>query len=88
MGKPPATLDDPGDPRATDVGGGPVRGDLAIDEALGRMGVILQRGAGSVTLRALTGGARWDTAPANLRPLTSRERLSARIAVVNGRWGK
>ncbi|WP_254394155.1 hypothetical protein [Streptomyces buecherae] len=88
MGKPPAALDGTGGPWPMDPERGPARGELAMDESSGRMGVVLRPGAGRVALRALTGGDRWEAAAAAVRLPTPRERLSARIAIVNGRWGK
>lgn len=88
MGKPPAALDEPAGQRAADPDRGPACGELVMDDALGRMGVVLRRGPRLIVLRALTGGDRWEAEPRAIRPLTPRERLSARITIVNGRWGK
>ncbi len=86
MGKPPAALDGSGGPWPMDPEQRPARGELTIEESSGRVGIVLRPDEGRVALRSLTGGDRWEAAA--VRPPTPRERLSARIAIVNGRRGK
>ncbi|MFE6778910.1 hypothetical protein [Streptomyces sp. NPDC057702] len=88
MGKPPAALGGPGGPWVAPPDRGPTSGEWVIDTASGRLGVVLRHGARRVALRSLTGGDVWETDCAALRSPTPRERLSARIAIANGRWGK
>ncbi|MEV6401195.1 hypothetical protein AB0M39_41550 [Streptomyces sp. NPDC051907] len=63
----------------------PQQGDYAIDESEepGRMGLVLLVTPRYVQMRELTSGEEWDAAPKNVRKLSSREELSARVAIAN-----
>jgi hypothetical protein len=68
---------------------GPKLGDLMWDKKRQRTGVFMGEQLGRVYLRDPAGGAEWEVRPADVRPVTAREELSARLAVRNAatRWG-
>ncbi|MEE1942690.1 hypothetical protein V1L54_25335 [Streptomyces sp. TRM 70361] len=80
------------------TGGGNGRGEdaeeeppgVAVGSAVrdlrdGRVGDVLDVGPGLVRLRPLSGGREWEAAPDEVRPLSPREQLSARLAAANAR---
>lgn len=66
----------------------PEVGRLAYDLSAKKVGVLMGEWAGRYMLRPLEGGREWDAV--NVRPVTAREELSARLAVKNSgdRWRK
>nr|WP_079101210.1 hypothetical protein [Streptomyces pathocidini] len=69
----------------------PELGSLVIDTGdRNRVGVVMGHVGPYVQLRPVGGGREWDAAPERVRPLTSREELSARLAARNkgARWGR
>jgi hypothetical protein len=73
-----------------EITGEPKQGDYAKDTKRNRSGVVLIRTDRYVHLRSIAGGEQWDAKPSDVRKLTSREELSARLAWRNAahRWGK
>ncbi|MGW6755075.1 hypothetical protein [Streptomyces sp. NPDC055006] len=59
-------------------------GELAMDNARDRMGVVMGEIGGRVQMRPIRGGVEWDAMPNNVVPLGARKELSARLAVKNG----
>ncbi|WP_327575419.1 hypothetical protein [Streptomyces sp. NBC_00145] len=59
-------------------------GELAMDSARDRMGVVMGEIGGRVQMRPIRGGVEWDAVPDNVVPLSARKELSARLAVKNG----
>jgi hypothetical protein len=72
--------------------GGVIVGELAMDAALGRVGVVMGRDGPYVQLRPLGGGREWDARPEDVRPATAAEQLSAKVAEANANavrgWGR
>ncbi|WP_031508080.1 hypothetical protein [Streptomyces megasporus] len=60
-------------------------GSMARDVRDGRVGDVMDVHPGRVWLRPLGGGREWDARPEEVRPLTPREQLSARLAAANAR---
>ena len=58
---------------------------MAYDTARECVGVVMARQDGEVFLRPVGGGVEWSAAPAQLRPATVAEELSAKNAAVNRR---
>ncbi|MFD4144186.1 hypothetical protein [Streptomyces sp. NPDC058572] len=58
-------------------------GELAKDEASGRIGVVMGEIGGRVQMRPMRGGVEWDAMPDKVVALRAREELSARLAVKN-----
>ncbi|MGW7358809.1 hypothetical protein ACWGI0_19775 [Streptomyces sp. NPDC054802] len=58
-------------------------GDLAKDKANGKIGIVMGELGGRVQIRPVKGGLEWDALPDNAVPPSSREELSARLAVRN-----
>jgi hypothetical protein len=72
--------------------GGVTVGEMAIDVARGRVGVVMDREGPYVQLRPLGGGREWDARPEDVRPATAAEQLSAKVAEANANavrgWGR
>ncbi|MBP0459790.1 hypothetical protein [Streptomyces montanisoli] len=68
----------------------PQPGTLVRDTATGRLGLVLRSTVESVRLLPLRDGTCWVAALTDVRALSMREALSARLALVNARrtWGK
>ncbi len=62
----------------------PESGDLVWDEAVRRLGEVMDRVGARWQLRLPGGGREWD-ASGPLRPATAAERLSADVALANAR---
>jgi hypothetical protein len=60
-------------------------GSVARDLRDGRVGDVMDVHPGRIWLRPLGGGREWDARPDDVRPLTAREQLSARLAAANAR---
>jgi hypothetical protein len=60
-------------------------GDTVEDIAHRKIGEVMGFVGGYVRLRPIGGGIEWETKPEELRPVTSAEVLSARVADVNAR---
>ena len=60
-------------------------GQVVRDIALDRVGEVMDVYEGQVFLRPLGGGREWEAAPGNVRRLTARQELSARLAATNAR---
>ncbi|MFE3559522.1 hypothetical protein ACFXKW_32400 [Streptomyces sp. NPDC059193] len=62
-------------------------GNAVRDRRRGRVGVVTDRGGthDGVWLRPLTSGTEWTAEPADLEPVSRRERLRACLAEVNAR---
>jgi hypothetical protein len=58
-------------------------GTLALDERTGRVGRVMDHLGSHVQLRPPGGGLEWDADPGHVRPVTPKERLTARLAEVN-----
>ncbi|WP_240659811.1 hypothetical protein [Streptomyces sp. WAC 01529] len=59
-------------------------GELAKDNAKGRVGVVMGKVGGRVQIRPIGGGTEWDAMPDNVAMLSAREELSTRLAVRTG----
>ncbi|MFF8649824.1 hypothetical protein ACF06D_16565 [Streptomyces griseoluteus] len=59
-------------------------GELAKDNAKGRIGIVMGEIGGRVQIRPIGGGAEWDAMPDNVVAPSAREELSARLAIKNG----
>ena len=57
-------------------------GELAKDTASGRIGVVMSEVGARVQIRP-GGGGEWDALPDNVVAPTTREELSARLAIKN-----
>jgi hypothetical protein len=55
----------------------PEIGSLAFDTKNDRVGVVMARQGDQIYLRPLGGGKEWSVHPAQMRPATPQERLSA-----------
>ncbi|MEV5358207.1 hypothetical protein [Streptomyces sp. NPDC052693] len=64
-------------------------GELAKDTARGRIGVVMGELGGRVHLRPIGGGKEWEAVPETVKAPSTREELSARLAVrnSNSRYG-
>jgi hypothetical protein len=60
-------------------------GQFVRDIAQDRTGVLMAFHGGRAFLRPLGGGQEWEVLREDVRPLTPREELSARLAVANAR---
>ena len=69
---------EPGDDR-------PRVGEVVRDTARDRVGVVMDKGAGRLFLRPLSGGREWEAGAEQVSPLSAREELSARLAAANAR---
>lgn len=58
-------------------------GALAKDTEAGLVGVVMGDVGGRVLLRPIQGGKEWEALPGNVKPLTAREELRARLAARN-----
>ncbi|MFQ3559550.1 hypothetical protein QZN11_22495 [Streptomyces gramineus] len=58
-------------------------GDLAKDSARDRIGVVMGEVGGRVQIRPIGGGPEWDAMPDDVVAPSSREELTARLAVKN-----
>lgn len=65
----------------------PDTGALVVDRRSGKVGVVMGHVGPYVQLRPPGGGREWDVPPQEVRPPTSAEELSAKVAVANRRWG-
>ncbi|WP_435846061.1 hypothetical protein [Streptomyces huasconensis] len=64
-------------------------GELAKDNAKGRVGVVMAMIGGRVQIRPVGGGREWDAMPDDVATLSAREELSVRLTVRAGRdWVK
>ncbi|MEU6440209.1 hypothetical protein [Streptomyces sp. NPDC047046] len=63
-------------------------GALVVDRRSGKVGVVMGHVGTYVQLRPPRGGREWDVPPADVRPPTPAEVLSAKVAVANRRWGR
>ncbi len=63
---------------------GPGIGELAKDTTRGRIGVVMGEVGGRVQIRPINGGKEWDAMPDDVVPTSTREELSARLAIRNG----
>ncbi|MFI8352827.1 hypothetical protein [Streptomyces cyaneofuscatus] len=66
-------------------GGGPDVGAAVHDTGCDRVGVVLGHRGALLRLGPLGGGRPWEADPANVRPLSRAEQLSAQLAEVNAR---
>ncbi|MEV0441045.1 hypothetical protein AB0I84_12705 [Streptomyces spectabilis] len=57
-----------------------------MDKRNNRVGVVMGHEGPYVQLRLPKGGTEWDVPPEALRTPTQAEKLSAKVAEVNGRW--
>ncbi|MFD7261327.1 hypothetical protein [Streptomyces sp. NPDC059874] len=60
-------------------------GVLLTDRSTGRTGFVVNDEGQSVQLRPPAGGEGWEASADDLRPADARERLHAKVAVVNAR---
>ncbi|MFG2963730.1 MULTISPECIES: hypothetical protein [unclassified Streptomyces] len=58
-------------------------GELAKDSARDRIGVVMGEVGGRVQIRPIGGGPEWDAMPDDVVAPSSREELTARLAVKN-----
>nr|WP_329452914.1 hypothetical protein [Streptomyces sp. NBC_01724] len=65
----------------------PDTGALVVDRRSGKVGVVMGHVGPYVQLRPPGGGREWDAPPQEVRPPTSAEELSAKVAVANRSWG-
>lgn len=63
-------------------------GALVVDRRNGKVGVVMGHVGPYVQLRPPRGGREWDVPPEDVRPPTTAEELSAKVAVANRRWGR
>ncbi|WP_405669487.1 MULTISPECIES: hypothetical protein [unclassified Streptomyces] len=66
----------------------PSVGAVMVDRRNGRVGVVMGHVGSCVQLRPPRGGLEWDVPPEDVRPPTTAEELSAKVAVANQRWGR
>ncbi|MGW5352381.1 hypothetical protein ACWERV_17945 [Streptomyces sp. NPDC004031] len=66
----------------------PDAGALVVDRRNGEVGVVMGHVGPYVQLRPPRGGREWDVPPEDVRPPTTAEELSAKVAVANRRWGR
>jgi hypothetical protein len=59
-------------------------GELAKDSARRHIGIVMGEVGGRVQIRPIGGGTEWDAMPGNVVAPSSREELSARLAIKNG----
>ncbi|MBK3633349.1 hypothetical protein JHN52_10375 [Streptomyces sp. MBT97] len=59
----------------------PVVGEVAMDSASGRIGVVMGEIGGRVQMRPVRGGREWDAMPGGVVALSACDELSARLAV-------
>lgn len=64
----------------------PEIGSVQRDRRTGTVGVVMGAVGGKVQLRPPKGGREWDVAPENVEAVSSREELSARVAVANTQY--
>lgn len=60
-------------------------GSVMRDVKADLVGVVAGAADGKIQLRPLGGGREWDVDPPDIRPLSPREELKARLAVENER---
>ncbi|MER6066785.1 hypothetical protein ABT167_37765 [Streptomyces sp. NPDC001792] len=63
-------------------------GAVMVDRRNGRVGVGVGYMGPYVQLRPPRGGREWDVPPEDVRSPTPAEELSAKVGVVNRRWGR
>ncbi|KUF15431.1 hypothetical protein AT728_29720 [Streptomyces silvensis] len=64
----------------------PVVGDLVIDEARKRMGVVTGRVGGRLQIRPPAGGTEWDCGPEFARPARADEIVRVNVAAVSAKY--
>ncbi|MFJ1739165.1 hypothetical protein ACIOG4_10875 [Streptomyces microflavus] len=64
---------------------GPAVGAAVHDSGCDRVGVVLGHRGAHLRLGPLGGGRAWEADPADVRPLSRAELLSAQLAEVNAR---
>ncbi|MFD5620841.1 hypothetical protein [Streptomyces yangpuensis] len=60
-------------------------GALLMDKRSGRTGIVVNDEGQSIQLQPPAGGNGWEASPEDLRPADARERLQAKVAVINAR---
>ena len=75
-------------PDAVEHTASPDAGALVVDRRNGKVGVVMGHVGPYVQLRPPRGGREWDVPPEDVRPPTTAEELSAKVAVANRRWGR
>lgn len=63
----------------------PQVGELAWDAGARKLGALMARSSGTVWLRPIGGGREWTAREQDVRPATTAEELSARVAEANAR---
>ncbi|MER5293227.1 hypothetical protein ABT382_14225 [Streptomyces pharetrae] len=71
-------------PNAVEHTASPGVGAVMVDRRNGKVGVV----GPYVQLRPPRGGREWDVPPEDVRPPTTAEELSAKVAVANRRWAR
>ncbi|MEV5508005.1 hypothetical protein [Streptomyces orinoci] len=61
----------------------PVRGSFVVDTARDAIGEVMDHVEALIQLRPLQGGLEWDAKPAEVRPATFDEVLSAKVRIAN-----
>ncbi|MEV5511095.1 hypothetical protein [Streptomyces orinoci] len=59
------------------------KGTLAMDNARGRIGQVMDHLENRIQLRPVQGGLEWDATLEDLRPATPSEELSAKVKAIN-----
>ncbi|WUK63293.1 hypothetical protein OHA75_10930 [Streptomyces coelicoflavus] len=75
-------------PDAVEHTASPGVGAMMVDRRNGKVGVVMGHVGPYVQLRPPRGGREWDVPPEDVRPPTTAEELSAKVAVANRRWGR